>query len=142
MTRYQHLLENYARLMEIEPASELTAVQEVQVADLSIGFNVEGDEENGSIMLFTSLGLPAPDVPRERLMQLMLEANAFWVGTGGCTLGLQAHTGAVLVCARAPLALCDAPALAVVVEAFAEVALLWREIVQGRETANMATLAV
>lgn len=142
MTRYQHLLENYARLMEIEPASELTAVQEVQVADLSIGFNVEGDEENGSIMLFTSLGLPAPDVPRERLMQLMLEANAFWVGTGGCTLGLQAHTGAVLVCARAPLALCDAPALAVVVEAFAEVALLWREIVQGREAANMATLAV
>ncbi|QKV52806.1 type III secretion system chaperone [Comamonas antarctica] len=142
MTRYQHLLENYARLMEIEPASELTAVQEVQVADLSIGFNVEGDEENGSIMLFTSLGLPAPEVPRERLMQLMLEANAFWVGTGGCTLGLQAHTGAVLVCARAPLALCDAPALAVVVEAFAEVALLWREIVQGRETANMATLAV
>lgn len=142
MTRYQHLLENYARLMEIEPASELTAVQEVQVADLSIGFNVEGDEENGSIMLFTSLGLPAPEVPRERLMQLMLEANAFWVGTGGCTLGLQAHTGAVLVCARAPLALCDAPALAVVVEAFAEVALLWREIVQGRETADMATLAV
>ncbi len=142
MTRYQHLLEKYARLMEIEPASELTAVQEVQVADLSIGFNVEGDEENGSIMLFTSLGLPAPEVPRERLMQLMLEANAFWVGTGGCTLGLQAHTGAVLVCARAPLALCDAPALAVVVEAFAEVALLWREIVQGRETADMATPAV
>lgn len=142
MTRYQHLLENYARLMEIEPASELTAVQEVQVADLSIGFNVEGDAENGSIMLFTSLGLPAPEVPRERLMQLMLEANAFWVGTGGCTLGLQAHTGAVLVCARAPLALCDAPALAVVVEAFAEVALLWREIVQGRETADMAATTI
>lgn len=141
MTRYQHLLENYARLMGIEPASELVAVQEVQVADLSIGFNVEGDEENGSILLFTSLGLPAPELGRERLMQLMLEANAFWVGTGGCTLGLQAHTGAVLVCARAPLALCDAPALAVVVEAFSDVALLWREIVQGRHTVDAATLA-
>lgn len=141
MTRYQHLLENYARLMGIEPASELLAHQEVQVEDLNIGFNVEGDEENGSLLLFTSLGLPGPEVPRERLMQMMLEANAFWVGTGGCTLGLQAHTGAVLVCARAPLALCDAPALAVVVEAFAEVALLWREIVQGRETADAAALA-
>lgn len=141
MTRYQHLLENYARLMGIEPASELYVNQEVQVADLAIGFSVEGDEEAGSLLLFTSLGLPGPDVPRERLMQLMLEANAFWVGTGGCTLGLQAHTGAVLVCARAPLALCDAPALVVVVEAFAEVALLWREVVQGRQTVGASALA-
>lgn len=141
MTRYQHLLENYARLMGIEPVAELLASQEVQVADLSIGFNVEGDEESGSILLFTSLGVPAPQVPRERLMQLMLEANAFWVGTGGCTLGLQAHTGAVLVCARAPLVLCDAPALVAVTEAFADVALMWRAIVQGHHDADLRAVA-
>ncbi|MET1115325.1 MAG: type III secretion system chaperone [Comamonas sp.] len=141
MTRYQQLLENYALLVGIEPASDLLDTQEVQVAELSVGFTVEGDEDNGSIVLFTSLGLPTPQMPRERLMQLMLEANAFWAGTGGCTLGLQAHTGAVLVCARAPLALCDAPAFAAVVEAFAEVALLWREIVQGRQAVDLTELA-
>ncbi|MET1115835.1 MAG: type III secretion system chaperone [Comamonas sp.] len=141
MTRYRQLLENYAVLVGIEPASDFLDTQEVQVAELSVGFTVEGDEDNGSIVLFTSLGLPTPQMPRERLLQLMLEANAFWAGTGGCTLGLQAHTGAVLVCARAPLALCDAAAFAAVVDAFAEVALLWREIVQGRQMVDMQTLA-
>ena len=141
MTRFQHLLENYARLMGIEPEGDLLETRELQLDDLGIGFSVEGDEEHGSAVLFTSLGLPAPQVPRERLMQLMLEANAFWAGTGGCTLGLQPHTGAVLVCARVPLALCDAPSLVVGVEAFAEVALLWREIVQGRHAVDMPVLA-
>ena len=141
MTRFQHVLENYARLMGIEPEGDLLETRELQLDDLGIGFSVEGDEEQGSAVLFTSLGLPAPQVPRERLMQLMLEANAFWAGTGGCTLGLQPHTGAVLVCARVPLALCDAPSLVVVVEAFAEVALLWREIVQGRHAVNMPVFA-
>ncbi|MCD2514224.1 type III secretion system chaperone [Comamonas endophytica] len=141
MTRYQQLLENYARLIGIEPAADLLETQEVQVAELAVGFTVEGDEEDGSVVLFTSLGLPAPQVPRERLMQFMLEANAFWAGTGGCTLGLQGHTGAVLVCARAPLALCDAPAFAAVVDAFAEVALLWREVVQGRQELDITALA-
>lgn len=142
MTRYQDLLENYARLVGIEPVADLLETQEVEVAGITVGFTVEGDEDDGSIVLFTSLGLPTPQMPRERLMQLMLEANAFWAGTGGCTLGLQTHTGAVLVCVRAPLALCDAPAFAAVVEAFAEVALLWREIVQGRQEVDLATLSV
>lgn len=141
MTRYQSLLENYARLMGITPAAELLANQEVQIGDLTVGFTVEGDENSGSMLFFTSVGKPASHLPRERLLQLMLEANALWVGTGGCTLGLQAHTGAVLVCARAPLALCDAPALAVMIDAFADVALLWREIVQGRHAVEMPALA-
>ncbi len=96
MTRYQQLLENYALMMGMEPAADLLVNQEVQVSDLSVGFTVEGDEDSGSILFFTSLGMPAPNMPRERLMQLMLEANALWVGTGGCTLGLQAHTGAYI----------------------------------------------
>lgn len=140
MTRYQQLLEGYARLMGIEPAADLLANQEVQVADLAVGFTVEGEEDSGNIVIVTSLGMPEPGVPREQLMQLMLEANALWLGTGGCTLGLQSSTGAVLLCARTPLALCDPLALAAVIEAFAEVAVLWREIVQGHHAIDMPVL--
>lgn len=141
MTRYQQLLENYARLAGLEPSAELLSTQELRVADLTVGFNVEGGEDSGSIVFFTSLGLPAAQMPREQLLRLMLEANALWVGTGGCTLGLQADTGAVLLCARAPLALCDAPALVGAIDAFVDVALLWREIVQGRHMIDLPVLA-
>lgn len=140
MTRYQSLLENYAHLAGLEPAAELLATQELQVAGLSIGLTAEGGEDSGSIVFFTSLGVPAPQMSRENLMQLMLEANALWVGTGGCTLGLQADTGAVLLCARAPLALCDAPALVAAVDAFVDVGLLWREIVVGRHMIDLSVL--
>lgn len=141
MTRYQYLLENYARLTGLPSAAELIATQELRIASLDVGLTAEGGEDSGSIVFFTSLGLPAPQLPREQLMQLMLEANALWVGTGGCTLGLQADTGAVLLCARAPLALCDAPALAAAIDAFVDVGLLWREIVQGRHTVDLPVLA-
>ncbi|MCT9812365.1 CesT family type III secretion system chaperone [Acidovorax sp. Be4] len=141
MTRYQQLLENYARLAGLEPPAELLSTQELRVADLTVGFNAEGGEDSGSIVFFTSLGLPAAQMPREQLLRLMLEANALWVGTGGCTLGLQADTGAVLLCARAPLALCDAPALVGAIDAFVDVALLWREIVQGRHMIDLPVLA-
>lgn len=132
MSRYQTLLEDYARLAGLAPVEDFLASQELVIADLVVGLALEGDADRGDIAFFASLGRPAPQVAREQLLQLMLEANALWVGTGGCTLGLQAGSGAVLLCARAPLALCDAPALAAALDAFADVGLLWREVVQGR----------
>ena len=141
MTRYTQLLEDYAQLVGLEPASDLLLNQELRVSDLSVGLTAEGDEDNGNIVLFTSLGQIAPDLPQDRLMRLMLEANALWAGTGGCTLGVQSGTGAVLLCIRMPLALCNAQALVPIVDAFVDVALLWREIVQGRHTVDLPTLS-
>ena len=111
------------------------------IADIVVGLSAEGDADAGDIAFFATLGRPAPQVARDQLLQLMLEANALWVGTGGCTLGLQPGTGAVLLCARAPLALCDARALAAALDAFADVALLWRDVVQGRVTPELPQLA-
>jgi hypothetical protein len=137
MSRYQQLLEDYALLVNLEPAADLVLNQELSVAGLSIGLTAEGDEDKGNIVLFTSLGQANARVQQNQLMRLMLEANALWAGTGGCTLGVQSGTGAVLLCIRAPLALCDAGALAGMVDAFADVALLWREIVQGRHPVKL-----
>lgn len=136
MTRYTTLLEEYARLVGL-PVQEFLSTQELVIQELAIGLASEGDESTGNLNIFASLGRPAPGVVRDKLMQLMLEANALWVGTGGCTLGLQAGTGAVLLCARLPLAVTDAPALSAAVQAFADVALLWSEVVQGKVTPEL-----
>jgi len=141
MSRYQTLLEDYARLAGLSPVEDLVAHQELVIADIVVGLSAEGDADAGDIAFFATLGRPAPQVARDQLLQLMLEANALWVGTGGCTLGLQPGTGAVLLCARAPLALCDARALAAALDAFADVALLWRDVVQGRVTPELPQLA-
>lgn len=141
MSRYETLLEDYARLAGLSPVEDFLANQELVIADIVVGLSVEGDADAGDIAFFATLGRPAPQVPRDRLLQLMLEANALWVGTGGCTLGLQAGTGGVVLCARAPLALCDAPALAAALDAFADVGLLWRDVVQGRVTPELPQLA-
>ncbi|OZI68633.1 type III secretion system chaperone [Bordetella genomosp. 1] len=140
MTRYQQLLEDYARLAGLEPA-ELAVNQELRIADLAVGLSAEGSQDEGNVVIFTSLGPPAPQLPQERLMRLMLEANALWVGTGGCTLGLQAGTGAALLSARLPLVQCGAQALSGALDGFVDVALLWREVLQGRHSVDLPALA-
>ncbi|KKB64220.1 hypothetical protein WM40_06915 [Robbsia andropogonis] len=142
MTRYQQLLKDYALLVGLEPAADLVLNQELRALGLSIGLSAEGDKDKGNVVLFTSLGQLDPQLPKDRLLLLMLEANALWAGTGGCTLGVQSGTGAVLLCVRVPLAGCDAGSLAVTIDAFIDVAVLWREIVQGRHTVNLPAINV
>ncbi|WP_169457975.1 type III secretion system chaperone [Ottowia thiooxydans] len=131
MTRYSALLEDYARHTGL-PAQEFLASQELVFGDIAIGLAPEGDEDVGDVTFFTSLGRPSAEVDRAQLMQLMLEANGLWVGTGGCTLGLQAGTGVVLLCARLSLEVTDAASLSTALQGFATVATLWREVVLGK----------
>ena len=131
MTRYSALLQDYARQAGL-PVDEFQANQELVYSDIVIGLTPEGDEETGDVTFFTSLGQPSSEVDQTQLMQLMLEANGLWVGTGGCTLGLQAGTGAVLLCARLPLELTYASSLSTALQAFATVATMWREVARGK----------
>lgn len=141
MTRYQQLLKDYAALAGLDSATDFLLSQELRIAGLWIGVNAEGDEEGGSVVIFTSLGQLEGTAQSERVMRLMLEANALWAGTGGCTLGVQSGTGAVILCIRAPLAVCNAGTLARMIDAFADIALLWREIVVGHHPAQLTDMA-
>lgn len=139
MTSYTALLVDYARHSGL-PESELLANQELVVAGLSVGLMPDGgreaghedDQEADGLVMFASLGQPDPQVDRLKLMQLMLEANGMWAGTGGCTLGLQAGTGAVLLCVRLPLAGASGDSLSQAVQSFSSVALLWQQVLQGK----------
>ena len=131
MTRYSALLQDYARHTGL-PVEEFLVKQELMTSDIAIGLAPEGDEDTGDVAFFTTLGQPGAEVDRTQLMQLMLEANGLWVGTGGCTLGLQAGTGVVLLCARLPLELTYASSLSTALQAFATVATMWREVARGK----------
>jgi hypothetical protein len=141
MSRYQQLLENYARGVGLEPVDAFLASQEIVIGGVTVGLTLDGDENNGDVVFFSNLGQPAPDAAGTNLNVMMLQANALWAGTGGCTLGLQPDTGAVLLSGRAPLALCDAAALASALDAFADLAVLWRNVVSGKTRPELPALA-
>ncbi|WP_028602711.1 type III secretion system chaperone [Ottowia thiooxydans] len=136
MSLYTEVLEDYARHAGLS-AKELLSSHEVVIADISIGISPEIDQNTGDLIFFSTLGRPSAQVKHEKLMQLMLEANGLWVGTGGCTLGLQAGTGVVLLCARLPLTTINGASLSQALQAFTNVALLWREVVRGKVSAEL-----
>ncbi|MFA5487795.1 MAG: type III secretion system chaperone [Candidimonas sp.] len=140
MARYQDLLSGYAGLVDLKP-EDLLATQEVVIEGLHIGFTVDGEEDSGDLVFFADLGKPAPTVPGDQLMRLLLQANAFWLGTGGCTLGLQPDSGHVLICGKLSVLTTDAVTLSHVVDGFADMALLWRDVVEGKTRPDSFVIA-
>lgn len=141
MSPYRSLLAQYADQVGLESAKDFLASQELRIGGIAVGLTCEGDEENGDVVFYASLGQPAPHVARDALFSLMLEANVLWAGTGGCTLGVQSGTGLAVLCGRLPLPLCDAGTLVVVLDAFVDMALVWRDVVEGRQPAVLPQLA-
>ena len=95
---YEEILSALAGQVGLDP-QELLSTQELVVDGQPIGLQLEGDERSGDLIFFAGLGTPAPE-QLQRVVRTLLEANHFWVGTGGCTLGLQPGTGAVTLCGR------------------------------------------
>ena len=135
MSRYEHLLRNYAAILGLEPVQLLLAAQEIVVNGITVSLMLEGDEDIGDIVFCTNLGLPARS---ESLHVLMLQANALWAGTGGCTLGLQHPTGSVILAGRTPLPLCHAKGFADMIGAFVDIALRWKSLIEGTTAVELA----
>lgn len=126
MSRYEQLLRNYATILDLEPVSLLLATQEIVVNDVTVSLMLDGDANTGDVVFCTNLGIPAHPA---QVHTLMLQANALWAGTGGCTLGLQHGTGAVLLAGRTPLPLCHARLLADMLSAFADISRRWKAVI-------------
>ncbi len=124
---YRQLLHDFALLVGLEPAT-LVRSEEVLAGGLSIGLAFEGDERVGDLLYFADLGLP-PDALRAQVHQMLLEANHFWAGTAGATLGLQPETGRVVCCGRTDLRDLDANGLATLLDLFVATATFWRHAV-------------
>lgn len=132
MSRYEHLLRNYAALLGLEPVQQLLATQELVVSGITISLMLDGDKDIGDVVFCTNLGIPTPEIPLERLYTLLLQANGLWAGTNGYTLGLQHGTSAILLAGRAPLPLCHAKGFAELLSSFVDTALPWQAFIKGQ----------
>lgn len=125
LSAYQTLLRDFAHHVGLDPA-ELAQTQEVVMGGVAIGLACEGDEDSGDLLYFADLGAP---VPRRSaaVYKALLEANHFWVGTSGATLGLQPGTGRVVCCGSIALPGLTANGLAQVLDSLIDTLLFWKQ---------------
>lgn len=138
---FPKLLATFAKHVGLDPVA-LDATQELVIDNHTIGLTLDGDENVGDLVMFTVLGTPAPDY-LVKIAPVLLQANNFWAGTGGATIGLQSETGAIMLCARTPLQDLSAESLAAVLSAYADTATYWTAFVEGtfvQEDTPMASL--
>lgn len=126
---YDDLIDQLAVHLGLD-APTLRLTQEIVIDDLPVGLQFEGDEQGGDIVLFCGLGQP----PEHRLAQVystLLQANCFWIGTGGATLSVQPESQQVLMCARQPLEDQTPEYLARVLDVFVDAGLYWQGFIAG-----------
>lgn len=126
---YEELLRQFAAHVGLD-AQELLSTEEVLIDGLAVGLQLEGDTADGDLVFFALLGAPSPE-HLGRIARTLLEANNLWVGTGGCTLGLQQATGAVTLCGRMPLGALTGESLAMLLDGFVDTASFWKGFVEG-----------
>jgi hypothetical protein len=68
--------------------------------DDSFEFNLVESPDGQVVTAFVELGLLGEDLDDPDALRRILEANYFWKGTGGATLGLQPETGAAVLAER------------------------------------------
>lgn len=136
--RYQDLLTAFARAHQLD-ADMLAQTQELAFNGRSVGLAFEGEDHEAELVCFCDLGAPAPERAAEVFKDL-LEANHFWLGTGGATLGLQASTGNVVLALRTPLALLHVDGLGALLKLFTEVASFWARQVRGEANPGSGAL--
>lgn len=124
LEQYESLVRSLAVTLGLNP-QELLRTEEIVIDDLPVGFQYEGDEEDGDILFFAPLGQPeqGDELP---LYKALLQANHLWIGTGGGTLALHPFNGEAVLAGRLPLHRLDAEHFSRVLEVFAQTALFWR----------------
>lgn len=127
---YEELLKEFAQHVGLD-SEALLRTEEVLIDGFPIGLQLQGSPVSGDVLFFTTLGTPMPE-HLDRIARTLLEANNFWVGTGGCTLGLQQETGAVTLCGR--IAIDEAltgETLASLLSGFVDTSAFWKAFVEG-----------
>ena len=136
---YEEVLKEFAHHVGLE-SEALLHTEEVLIDGFPIGLQLEGSPVSGDVLFFTTLGTPSPE-HLGRIARTLLEANNFWVGTGGCTLGVQQATRAVTLCGR--IAIDDnlgGESLAALLGGFVDTAAFWKAFVEGTPEGDGGTL--
>ena len=124
---YQALLRDFAVHVGLDP-DILVETQEVVMAGIAIGLAFEGDEHQGDLLFFADVGAPSPK-RAAAVHKALLEANHFWVGTSGATLGLEPDSGRVICCGSMSVAGAVGADLARRLDTFIDTLLFWQQYV-------------
>jgi hypothetical protein len=124
-------VERYALLLkelgEVVHLPDLAA-DETGYAGLDINgtlVQLQLNPHTGIVTLFTRLG-QVPDQHRAAVNERLLDANLFWQGTRGATIGVDIETHEIVIEKEADSAHLDGPGLIAVVDGFQRAAEAWR----------------
>src|SRR5262245_8760184 len=116
MESYRGLLADFGRSIGLaELAPDADGYCALSFDDLPVHLQYEPDDDE--VLAFTRLGR-IQDPHHAGLLERLMEANLFWAGTGGATLGLQPEDASVFLMQRRPLAVLDCPRLVALLEKF------------------------
>ncbi len=124
---YLALLRDFAVHVGLDP-DILVETQEVVLAGIAVGLAYEGDEHGGDLLYFADVGGPSPQRAHD-VYKALLEANHFWVGTGGATLALQPESGHVVCCGSMTVQGASGADLAQRLDGFIDTLLFWQQYV-------------
>jgi hypothetical protein len=91
-----------------------------------------GDPSSQSLVVWSNLGA-LPSESADRVLRSLMQANLFWNGTGGATLGLMPEDDQVVLSIRRPLEGLGAAALRDVIELMVEQAEALAPAVAGHQ---------
>ena len=95
---------------------------------LNIVMDYNTASTHDDLCLYSTLGTMT-DAHELALCRLLLDANYLWDATEGGTLGVDSHTGNIILAYRLPLDMLDGATLAELLEAFEETALAWSGLI-------------
>jgi hypothetical protein len=129
--KLDEVLSAFGKEVGMELATEENGVC-LLVFDKRTTINLLGDPITESLLVWSNLG-PLPGEGSERVLRSLMQANLFWTGTGGATLGLMPEGGEVVLATRRPLATLDPEGLRSAIELMVEQAEALAPTVAGHE---------
>lgn len=105
--------------------------------DNKITTHIQYNKEGDMIMLFAQLGAIDED-KTATLYPRLLQANLYWQGTGGATIGVDEETREVLLSYQTPMQLLDYNRFQQLIEGFINTAELWINTLQAVQTGKFA----
>lgn len=95
---------------------------------LKITLEYDASSTHDDLCLHSSIGSMS-GTHELALCRLLLDANYLWDATEGGTIGVDSHTGDIILAYKLPLDLLDGGTLAELLEAFEETALVWSALI-------------
>jgi len=131
LENYLQLLRHFAERVGLTPVELFLERQEIIIDGLAISLSYEELEDSRNILCFSLLGQPHESAVKATYIEL-LEANSFWMETGGATIGMQRNSGEIIMCSKISLDNLNATSFSKFVDNFSDIAHYWKKMISRK----------